>query len=76
METAQLAIRAALTGHLVFSTLHTNNAVGAIPRLLDMGVEPFLLSATLISVVAQRLIRAVCPDCAEPVSVPMEDLAL
>ncbi len=62
-ETAQLAIRAALTGHLVFSTLHTNTAAGAIPRLVDMGVEPFLLSATLISVVAQRLIRTVCPVC-------------
>ncbi|MBN1163644.1 MAG: Flp pilus assembly complex ATPase component TadA, partial [Candidatus Krumholzibacteriota bacterium] len=62
-ETAQLAIRAALTGHLVFSTLHTNTAVGAIPRLIDMGVEPFLLSATLISVLAQRLVRNVCPVC-------------
>ncbi len=63
VETAQLAIRAALTGHLVFSTLHTNSAAGAIPRLLDMGVEPFLLSASLISVLAQRLVRKVCPEC-------------
>ena len=62
-ETAQLAIRAALTGHLVFSTLHTNTAVGAIPRLIDMGVEPFLLSATLVSILAQRLVRKVCPVC-------------
>ncbi|MBN2071081.1 MAG: Flp pilus assembly complex ATPase component TadA [Candidatus Krumholzibacteriota bacterium] len=62
-ETAQLAIRAALTGHLVFSTLHTNTAAGAIPRLIDMGIEPFLLSATLISVLAQRLVRSVCPLC-------------
>jgi len=62
-ETAQLAIRAALTGHLVFSTLHTNTAVGAIPRLIDMGIEPFLLSATLVSVLAQRLVRKVCPVC-------------
>jgi len=62
-ETAQLAIRAALTGHLVFSTLHTNDAVGVIPRLIDMGVEPFLLSATLVSVLAQRLVRTVCPVC-------------
>ncbi len=62
-ETAQMAIRAALTGHLVFSTLHTNSAVGAIPRLVEMGVEPFLLSATLISVLAQRLVRKVCPLC-------------
>ena len=62
-ETASLAIRAALTGHLVFSTLHTNDAVGVIPRLVDMGVEPYLLSATLVSVVAQRLVRAICPVC-------------
>jgi type IV pilus assembly protein PilB len=68
VETAQMAIRAALTGHLVFSTLHTNSAVGAIPRLLDMGVEPFLLSATLVAVVAQRLVRKVCDGCAEPVT--------
>ncbi|MCP4549879.1 MAG: type II/IV secretion system protein [bacterium] len=62
-ETAQLAIRAALTGHLVFSTLHTNDAVGAIPRLIDMGIEPFLLSATLIGIIAQRLVRSICPVC-------------
>lgn len=62
-ETAGLAIRAALTGHLVFSTLHTNTASGAIPRLLDMGIEPFLLSATLVGVLAQRLVRKVCPVC-------------
>lgn len=65
-ETAQMAIRAALTGHLVFSTLHTNSAAGAIPRLLDMGIEPFLLSATLVSVVAQRLVRTICSECGEP----------
>jgi len=75
-ETAQLAIRAALTGHLVFSTLHTNNAAGAIPRLLDMGIEPFLLSATLVSVLAQRLVRTVCGECAAPVAPDPEDLAL
>ncbi len=62
-ETASMAIRAALTGHLVFSTLHTNDAVGVIPRLIDMEIEPFLLSATLVSVVAQRLVRSVCPLC-------------
>ncbi len=62
-ETAQLAIRAALTGHLVFSTLHTNSAASAIPRLIDMGVEPYLLSATLVSVLAQRLVRNVCAVC-------------
>ncbi len=65
-ETAQMAIRAALTGHLVFSTLHTNNAAGAIPRLVDMGIEPFLLAATLVSVLAQRLVRKVCPVCRVP----------
>ncbi len=74
-ETAQLAIRAALTGHLVFSTLHTNSASGAIPRLLDMGVEPFLLSATLVSVVAQRLVRRVCAECNRPYVPTDEDLA-
>jgi type IV pilus assembly protein PilB len=62
-ETAGLAIRAALTGHLVFSTLHTNDAVGVIPRLVDMGVEPYLLSATLVAIVAQRLVRGICPIC-------------
>ena len=75
-ETAQLAIRAALTGHLVFSTLHTNSAAGAIPRLLDMGVEPFLLSASLISVMAQRLVRKVCPECSERVEPTEAQLAL
>jgi type IV pilus assembly protein PilB len=75
-ETAQLAIRAALTGHLVFSTLHTNSAAGAIPRLLDMGVEPFLLSATLVSVLAQRLVRTICPECGEPTELSAADLEL
>lgn len=63
VETAQLMIRAALTGHLVFSTLHTNDAPGAIPRLLDMGVEPFLLPDSLLEVLAQRLVRRLCPRC-------------
>jgi len=76
VETAQMAIRAALTGHLVFSTLHTNSAAGAIPRLLDMGVEPFLLSATLVSIIAQRLVRRVCKDCGEPCEPDPEDLQL
>lgn len=74
VETAQLAIRAALTGHLVFSTLHTNSAAGAVPRLLDMGVEPFLLSATLVGVVAQRLIRSNCKECSRPVVPEAADL--
>lgn len=69
-ETAELAIHAALTGHLVFSTLHTNNAMGAIPRLLDMGVESFLLSASLRVVAAQRLARRICEQCKRTVDIP------
>ena len=65
-ETAQIAVQASLTGHLVFSTLHTNTAVGAISRLRDMGVEPFLLSSSLSAVLAQRLIRTLCPNCKKP----------
>jgi len=62
-ETAQIAVQASLTGHLVLSTLHTNSAVGAITRLQDMGVEPFLLSSTLLGVISQRLVRNLCPSC-------------
>jgi type II secretory ATPase GspE/PulE/Tfp pilus assembly ATPase PilB-like protein len=69
-ETAQLMVRAALTGHLVFTTLHTNDAPGAIPRLVDMGVEPFLLPESLIGVLAQRLVRRLCDHCKEPVADP------
>lgn len=69
-ETAQLMVRAALTGHLVFTTLHTNDAVGAIPRLVDMGVEPFLLPASLIGVVGQRLVRRICPHCKDELKQP------
>ena len=64
-ETAEIAIRAALTGHLVFSTLHTNDAAGAITRLIDMGVEPFLLASSLEGILAQRLVRRICPKCKE-----------
>ncbi|WP_169334288.1 GspE/PulE family protein [Rubritalea marina] len=67
-ETAEIAIRASLTGHLVFSTLHTNTAVGGVSRLMDMGVEPFLLSASVRAFMAQRLVRRLCPHCAEPAS--------
>jgi general secretion pathway protein E len=63
LETAEIAVQASLTGHLVLSTLHTNSAVGAITRLRDMGVEPFLLSSSLIGVLAQRLVRVICPYC-------------
>ncbi len=64
-DTADIAIRAALTGHLVFSTLHTNDAAGAVTRLIDMGVEPFLLASSLEGIVAQRLVRKICPACKE-----------
>ncbi len=66
LETAEIAIRAALTGHLVFSTLHTNDAIGGIPRLIDMGVEPFLVSASVRAFMAQRLVRVLCPKCKAP----------
>jgi type II secretory ATPase GspE/PulE/Tfp pilus assembly ATPase PilB-like protein len=64
-ETAQIAIRSALTGHLVLSSLHTNDACGAITRLIDMGVEPFLISSSIIGVIAQRLVRVICSNCKE-----------
>lgn len=66
LETAQIAVQASLTGHLVLATLHTNDSVGAVTRLVDMGVEPFLVASSLIGVVAQRLVRKICPDCREP----------
>ena len=65
-DTADIAIRAALTGHLVFSTLHTNDAAGAVTRLIDMGVEPFLLASSLEGILAQRLVRKICPRCRVP----------
>ena len=71
-ETAQLAIQAALTGHLVFSTIHTNNAIGVITRLLDMGVDPYLIAPTLKLAIAQRLVRKIAPDCA----VEINDIAI
>lgn len=64
-ETAEIAVQASLTGHLVLSTLHTNSAIGAITRLVDMGIEPFLLSSSLLGVLAQRLVRVLCPHCKE-----------
>ena len=67
LETAVAAVQASLTGHLVFSTLHTNDAAGAAPRLLDMGVEPFLVASSVEGVIAQRLVRTVCPECGRPV---------
>jgi len=74
LETAVAAVQASLTGHLVFSTLHTNDAAGAAPRLLDMGVEPFLVASSVEGVIAQRLVRTICPECGE--DVPAEEVHL
>lgn len=71
-ETAEVAIQAAMTGHLVLSTLHTNDSAGAIPRLAEMGIEPFLLTSSIIGVIAQRLVRLVCPDCKTNYFPPIE----
>lgn len=68
-ETARLAVRAALTGHLVFSTIHTNNAIGVIPRLIDMGIDPYLIAPTLILAISQRLARTLCPGAGKPLPV-------
>ena len=78
-ETARMAIQSSLTGHLVFSTLHTNDSAGAVSRLLDLGVEPYLVSSSLIAVMAQRLVRRICPDCKkiyEPTAHEMRELGL
>ncbi|MFI4894276.1 MAG: GspE/PulE family protein [Phycisphaerales bacterium JB058] len=74
LETAETAVQASLTGHLVFSTLHTNDAPGSITRLLDMGVEPFLVSSSVEGVLAQRLVRRLCPHCKSPVEAKSVDL--
>ncbi|MBN1972865.1 MAG: type II secretion system ATPase GspE [Sedimentisphaerales bacterium] len=74
IETARMAIQSSLTGHLVFSTLHTNDSAGAVSRLLDLGVEPYLVSSSLIAIIAQRLVRKVCPDCKVPVEPAMHEL--
>jgi len=74
-ETAQIAIESALTGHMVLSTLHTNDAPGAITRLIDMGIEPFLVASALVGCIAQRLVRRICPNCREPYSPPEEAVA-
>jgi general secretion pathway protein E len=73
-ETAEIAIQASLTGHLVFSTLHTNDAASAVTRLLDMGVEPFLISSSVLAMMAQRLVRVLCPTCRTPVTPSVETL--
>jgi general secretion pathway protein E len=79
IETARMAIQSSLTGHLVFSTLHTNDSAGAVSRLLDLGVEPYLASSSLIAIIAQRLVRKVCPDCrkrSEPTAHELKELGL
>jgi general secretion pathway protein E len=76
LETAEIAVQASLTGHMVLSTLHTNSAVGAVTRLRDMGVEPFLLASSLIGVLAQRLVRVLCPHCKQPFTATAGDCAL
>jgi general secretion pathway protein E len=73
LETAEMAIQAALTGHLVLSTLHTNDAPGAISRLLELGVAPYLIKATLLGVMAQRLVRTLCPHCKTPLTLDEGD---
>ena len=75
LETAEIAIRAALTGHLVFSTLHTNDAPGAITRLMDMGIKPFLVASSVQAVLAQRLVRVICDSCKEPYDPRADELA-
>ncbi|MHC4598559.1 MAG: GspE/PulE family protein [Planctomycetota bacterium] len=75
LETAGIAVQSALTGHLVFSTLHTNDSAGAVSRLLDLGVEPYLVNSSLLAVVAQRLVRMICPECKEPLPAGQADLA-
>jgi type IV pilus assembly protein PilB len=69
-ETADIAVKAALTGHLVLSTLHTNDAPGAITRMVDMGIEPFLVSSSVLMVCGQRLVRKICPHCKEGITIP------
>ena len=75
-ETADIAIRAALTGHLVLSTLHTNDAASTPNRLIDMGIEPFLISSALVAVLAQRLVRVLCPHCKQKTALSEEDVRL
>ncbi|MFC2045091.1 GspE/PulE family protein [Chloroflexota bacterium] len=70
-ETANIAVQSALTGHLVLSSIHANDAIGVILRLIDLGIEPFLVSSALIGVVAQRMVRRICSDCAQPINVPL-----
>jgi type IV pilus assembly protein PilB len=72
-ETADMAIKASMTGHLVFSTLHTNSALAALPRLMDIGIDPYLVEDSLIGILAQRLVRKVCRLCAQPAALSADD---
>ncbi|MFN3398270.1 MAG: GspE/PulE family protein, partial [Sulfurimicrobium sp.] len=74
LETAQIAVQASLTGHLVLATLHTNDAPSAVTRLIDMGVEPFLLASSMLGILAQRLVRRLCPECRQPYTPAPGDL--
>jgi len=74
-ETAEIAVQSALTGHMVFSTLHTNDSAGALTRLVEMGIEPFLAASSIVGILAQRLVRTICPSCKEPVTPSTELLA-
>merc|ERR1712000_137015 len=76
LETVEIAIQASLTGHLVLSTLHTNTAIGAVTRMQDMGVEPFLLSSSLLGVLAQRLVRKLCDECKQPATANAKECEL
>ena len=73
-QTAAIAVRASLTGHLVLSTLHTNDAPSAVARLVDMGIEPFLVSSSLVCILAQRLVREICPYCKEPYTPSQQEI--
>ena len=75
LETSQIAVEASLTGHLVLSTLHTNDALRAVMRLADMGIENYLIAATVIGIMAQRLCRKICSNCKAPYQVPASELA-
>src|SRR5262249_38155755 len=75
-ETAEIAIQASLTGHLTFSTLHTNDAPSAITRLVDIGIQPFLVASSIIAIMAQRLVRVVCPKCKEPDTPPAHEIKM
>lgn len=70
LETLEIGIRASLTGHLVLSTLHTNDAVSTVTRMINMGAEPYLIASTLVSAIAQRLVRTICPECREEYEIP------